>query len=80
MYEAHPVFEPPDDEHVRVWRYTDYTKFVSMLETSSIYFPRADLLADPKTDCGVSTHVASFAISASRSRNVLIGSRHSWVA
>ena len=30
-----------------IWRYKDLAKFVSMLQTSSLYFPRADLLDDP---------------------------------
>jgi len=32
---------------VPIWRYMDFTKFVSMLESSSLYFARADLLGDP---------------------------------
>ena len=28
----HPVFLLPDDINVPIWRYMDFTKFVSMLE------------------------------------------------
>src|SRR5438045_2312384 len=40
-------FEPPEDPHVKIWRYMDFTKFVSMLEYGGLFFPRADLLGDP---------------------------------
>lgn len=36
---------PPDD--VVLWRYMDFTKFVSLLEKSALFFPRADKLDDP---------------------------------
>jgi hypothetical protein len=41
------VIMPPDDPDVRIWRYMDFTKFVSMLEHGGLFFPRADLLGDP---------------------------------
>lgn len=47
MYEAHPVFTQPEDEHVRVWRYMDFTKLVSLLDTRQLFFARADRLGDP---------------------------------
>jgi len=44
----------PQDPATKIWRYMDFTKFVSMLETRALYFSRADLLGDPfegsKTD------------------------------
>ena len=46
MYEEHPLFEPPDDD-AALWRYMDFTKFVSLLETNSLYFSSADRLGDP---------------------------------
>ncbi len=46
MYEEHPVFKSPNDDAV-LWRYMDFTKFVSLLETQSLYFARADRLGDP---------------------------------
>jgi hypothetical protein len=47
MYEAHSVFESPNDDGVAIWRYLDLAKFVSLLQSGSLYFPRADLLGDP---------------------------------
>ena len=46
MYEEHSNFEPPEDDAV-LWRYMDFTKFVSLLETQSLFFARADKLGDP---------------------------------
>lgn len=47
MYESHPVFQDPPDVNESVWRYMDFTKFVAILASSSLYFTRADLLGDP---------------------------------
>ena len=46
MYKEHPVFIPPEDNAV-LWRYMDFTKFVSVLEESAMFFARADKLGDP---------------------------------
>ncbi len=43
----HPVFIQPSNQESRIWRYMDFTKFVSLLETSSLHFARADTLGDP---------------------------------
>ena len=45
MYAAHPAFKSPD-ENVVLWRYLDFTKFISLLETSSLYFTRSDNFSD----------------------------------
>jgi hypothetical protein len=42
-----PLFAPPEDEDVRIWRYMDFTKFVSMLENQGLFFPCAENLGDP---------------------------------
>jgi hypothetical protein len=42
-----PVFLQPQNPAVRVWRYMDFTKFVSLLDSSALYFSRADCLGDP---------------------------------
>ncbi len=44
---GHPVFLSPDDPNIKVWRYLDFTKYVSLLETRSLYFSRSDRLGDP---------------------------------
>lgn len=47
MFEAHNVFQPPSDEHVKVWRYMDFTKLISLLESNALYFVRTDKFEDP---------------------------------
>lgn len=42
----HPLFPPPDDPYMRIWRYLDFTKFVFLLHRREIYFSRADQLGD----------------------------------
>ena len=46
MYKEHPVFTPPPDDAI-LWRYMDFPKFVSLVDSSSLFFPRADQLGDP---------------------------------
>jgi len=44
---GHKVFEAPKDINVKIWRYMDFTKFVSFLDTQALFFSRSDLLGDP---------------------------------
>jgi hypothetical protein len=46
-YEEHEVFDPPEDLDATIWRYVDFTKLVSLLDTKSLFFARADQLGDP---------------------------------
>lgn len=46
MYEEHEAFTPPSSDAI-LWRYMDFTKFVSLLEKQALFFPRADKLGDP---------------------------------
>jgi len=32
MYQKHIDFKPPEDENVKIWRYMDFTKFVSLID------------------------------------------------
>jgi hypothetical protein len=41
-----PFYEYPADLNHPIWRYMDLPKFVSLLENSSLFFPRADKLGD----------------------------------
>ena len=43
MYQEHPSFNPPSD-NATLWRYMDFTKFVSLLDKSALFFVRADKL------------------------------------
>ena len=47
MYVSHPVFESPLREECRIWRYLDFTKLVSLFESKTLFFSRADKLGDP---------------------------------
>jgi len=42
-----PTYIPPEDRWKKIWRYMDFTKFVSMLENNGLYFSRCDKLGDP---------------------------------
>jgi hypothetical protein len=46
MYQPHLVFRDPADLNEPVWRYMDFSKFVAILASRSLYFARADLLGD----------------------------------
>ncbi|WP_339868702.1 hypothetical protein [Pseudohongiella nitratireducens] len=43
-FSAHPYEIPNED--AKLWRYMDFTKYVSMLSTSSLYFARSDTFDD----------------------------------
>ena len=45
MYQKYPTFNPPPPEEV-LWRYLDFTKFVSLLDTKALFFARIDKLDD----------------------------------
>jgi hypothetical protein len=47
MYEPHPVTEEPTNPAVKIWRYMDFTKLVSLIDTRCLFFARADRLGDP---------------------------------
>lgn len=47
MYEESPTFKQPENENVRIWRYMDFTKLVSLIESQCLYFTRADRFDDP---------------------------------
>jgi hypothetical protein len=45
-YEPHDVFTPPQDPGAIIWRYLDFTKLVSLLDSQALFFARADTLGD----------------------------------
>ena len=45
MYQESRYCDPPPDNAV-LWRYMDFTKFVSLLEKQALFFARADKLED----------------------------------
>src|SRR5260221_3267194 len=40
------VFKYFDNPDIRIWRYMDFPKFVSMLDHRALYFPTADQFQD----------------------------------
>jgi hypothetical protein len=46
MVEKHSRYEWPPDDTV-IWRYLDFTKFVEMVSSKSLFFSRADKFQDP---------------------------------
>ena len=46
MYKEHSLFNPPPSG-AALWRYLDFTKFVSLLDKCALFFARADKLGDP---------------------------------
>ena len=49
MWKKHSGFKKPKgkSKSLTIWRYMDFTKFVSLLETKSLFFSRVDMLLDP---------------------------------
>src|SRR6266581_7483717 len=46
MYSPGPSYVEPTDEHAKIWRYMDFTKFVSLLDKRALYFTRSDRFSD----------------------------------
>jgi hypothetical protein len=46
MFVPHPSFRFPKGKSIRLWRYLDVPKFLSMLEYRSLFFCRMDKLGD----------------------------------
>jgi len=47
MHQSHEAFEEPKEKDIKIWRYMDFTKYISLLESRSLFFVRADKLKDP---------------------------------
>ena len=45
IYKDHPEFKLPLNENEKIWRYLDFTKFVSLICNQSLFFCRADEIA-----------------------------------
>ena len=46
MYSEHPSLSAPSPEAI-LWRYMEFTKFISLLDRQELHFARADRLGDP---------------------------------
>lgn len=47
MYRPRPGYSPPNNPCIKVWRYVDFVKFMSMIHGSSLFFGRLDTQDDP---------------------------------
>ncbi|MGG3641453.1 hypothetical protein ABES38_08745 [Bacillus gobiensis] len=47
MYKKHDATTIPEDLNTMIWRYMDFTKFVSLLAHNKLFFTRADKFRDP---------------------------------
>ncbi len=47
MYAERKDFIKPDNENIKIWRYLDFTKFISLLDKRALFFARADKFNDP---------------------------------
>lgn len=47
MHQLNEAFEEPQEQDMKIWRYMDFTKYVSLLDSRSLFFVRADKLEDP---------------------------------
>ncbi len=43
----HPCFKQPESNKVTVWKYMDFTKFVSLISSGKLFYCRADKFRDP---------------------------------
>ena len=46
MYKYIELASEPSNKNAKLWRYMDITKFLFLLETSSLYFTRGDMFKD----------------------------------
>lgn len=46
-YDNHPCFPQPDSEGISLWKYMDFTKFISLITYQKIFLCRSDLFDDP---------------------------------
>lgn len=44
---SHPCFPQQRDANVKVWRYMDLAKLISLIQSRRLYLARLDQLADP---------------------------------
>lgn len=46
MFEEHRVFNAPENKNIKIWRYMDFTKFLSFIDKKALFFTRVDQLED----------------------------------
>lgn len=56
-HKDHICFQPPENKNIKIWRYMDFTKYISFLDSKSLFFTRSDLFNDPYE--GATSHANS---------------------
>lgn len=46
-YDNHPCFPQPSSDDISLWKYMDFTKFISLITYQKIFLCRSDLFEDP---------------------------------
>ena len=46
MYQEHPYFIQPANPDIKVWRYMDFTKYISLIHRSELFCCRLGLFED----------------------------------
>jgi hypothetical protein len=54
----HESFRLPTNKDIKIWRYMNVAKYLSMLHSHALFFPRANLLGDPFEGSWTKTMVA----------------------
>ncbi len=47
MVKEHPIFKQPESENITLWRYLDFTKFLSLIDSGQLFLSRLDEFDDP---------------------------------
>lgn len=47
MVEDHPCFQAPKNKKIKLWRYMNLPKFLSLIQNNALFLCRANLLGDP---------------------------------
>jgi hypothetical protein len=55
----HESFRTPTNKDIAIWRYMDLAKYLLIVNSQSLYFPRANLLGDPFEGSATRAMVAS---------------------
>ena len=68
-----PFFIPPSSPRAKLWRYMDFTKFMALLEESSLFFSKAENFEDPYEGAFSKSNRAhrSFVLSRSQTEDSL---------
>jgi hypothetical protein len=46
MFEQHPLFIAPEPQDAKIWRYIDFTKFMSLFHKQALFFSHLDYMED----------------------------------